>query len=106
MEGVSRFHCQINRVFLKRASERFYAGLETLFQRLYRHLVHTQSSDQIVTACVECWLKMCTLVGKIFKLTHSCKAGNIILIILFCFYLKDTRRVPSMKWPSSPESRF
>ena len=64
LEGVSRFHCQINRVFLRRASERFHSGLERLFQRLYRHLTLSQSSDTIITVCVECWLKMCTLVGK------------------------------------------
>ena len=64
LEGVSRFHCQINRVFLTRASERFYSGLERLFQRLYRHLSLSQSSDVIITVCVESWLKMCTLVGK------------------------------------------
>jgi hypothetical protein len=63
LEGVSRFHCQINRVFLTRASERFYSGLERLFQRLYRHLSLSQSSDVIITVCVESWLKMCTLVG-------------------------------------------
>ena len=63
-EGVSQFHCQISRVFLKKASERFYKGLERIFQHLYKHLVHSPSGDEIITACVECWLKMCTLVGK------------------------------------------
>jgi hypothetical protein len=63
LEGVSRLHCQINRVFLTRAGERFYSGLERLFQRVYRHLSLSQSSDVIITVCVESWLKMCTLVG-------------------------------------------
>ena len=63
-EGVSQFHCQISRVFLKKASEQFYRGLEGVFKRLYKHLLYSSSGDDVIILCVECWLKMCTLVGK------------------------------------------
>jgi hypothetical protein len=62
-EGLSQFYCQISRVFLKKASERFYKGLERMFNRLYKHLGHSPSGDDVITLCVECWLKMCTLIG-------------------------------------------
>ena len=71
MEGVSQFHCQITRVFPKKASERFFGGLESMFERLYKHLVHSGSGDDVIAVCVECWLKMCTLAGETYNVMYT-----------------------------------